>query len=420
MGALSSAVCADFVDDSKATVKYKNYYYNNDYREGGSPGKIEEWAQGLIFDLRSGYSQGTWGLGVDSLLLFGMKLDSGRGRNKGGSMIPTDDGKAVNEWSRWGATAKFKVGETEMFYGTLQPSLPVLLTNDGRVLPQTYMGGQVTTRDVEGMVFTAGRVTRATSRASTDRTGLAITGGTHASDAFLFGGVDLDVMPGLKGQYYYGKLEGYYQQHFLGGIYQRPLSQGLSLKVDTRFFKTDSIGANSAGKEGFSVAGYTRDNTGKIDNTTWSTSIALSVNAHAITIGYQSVSDGSNFVQPAQGSLPNKGAIGSSLYLQTDRLIQSFNRAGEQTTFAQYGYDFASLGLPGLRVSTMYLKGTSIKTRSGRDQSEWERDISVDYVIQSGVVKGLGITWLNGKSHSEASRDQDQNRVFISYSVPIL
>ncbi|MNR47029.1 Porin-like protein NicP precursor [compost metagenome] len=76
--------------------------------------------------------------------------------------------------------------------------------------------------------------------------------------------------------------------------------------------------------------------------------------------------------------------------------------------------------MPGLKASIMYLSGDHIKTASGEDQKEWERDISLDYTIQSGALKGVGFGWRNGETNSEASRDQDQNRLFVSYSVPLL
>jgi hypothetical protein len=116
----------------------------------------------------------------------------------------------------------------------------------------------------------------------------------------------------------------------------------------------------------------------------------------------------------------NKGEGGSSLYLYTDRTVQTFIQAGERTAFAQYAYDFASLGVPGLKASVMYLKGDHILTASGNDASEWERDISLDYVVQSGTFKNVGFGWRNGVSRSEVARDQDQNRVFVNYSIPLM
>jgi hypothetical protein len=56
------------------------------------------------------------------------------------------------------------------------------------------------------------------------------------------------------------------------------------------------------------VGGYTEDGDGKIDNHTWSAALTYSVQGHALMAGYQAVSDGSNFVQPNQGSLGGKCA----------------------------------------------------------------------------------------------------------------
>jgi hypothetical protein len=135
--------------------------------------------------------------------------------------------------------------------------------------------------------------------------------------------------------------------------------------------------------------------------------------------GYQQVSSDSGFVQLNQGGLPDKGAGGASVYLLTDRYIQNFTRAGERTGFAQYSYDFAALGVPGLKASAMYLSGSGIKTVAGPEQEEWERDLSLDYVIQSGPLKNVALGWRNGMSRSEASRDADQNRLVVSYSLPL-
>jgi hypothetical protein len=245
-------------------------------------------------------------------------------------------------------------------------------------------------------------------------------GGTRQGNQFDFVGGDWKVTKDLTAQYYFAHLENYYNQQFFGLIHTLAFSGNQSLKTDLRYFKTDSSGENSSGTSGYRISGYTKNGDGVIDNRIWSAALIYSVGAHAITAGYQSVSDDSSFTQTNQASLVNKGAGGSSLYLYTDRLIQSFTRAGERASFGQYAYDFAALGVPGLKASAMYVSGDNIKTRSGDDQKEWERDIFLDYVLQSGALKGVGFGWRNGKSNSEAARNQDQNRVFVSYSIPLL
>lgn len=420
--ALSNHAYADFLSDSKATLGMRNFYFNSDNRDGtAGPSKTEEWAQGLMLDYKSGYTDGTLGVGIDALGLMGITLDSGRGRHVGGTMIPSDsDGQAVDEWSRLGLTGKVRMSKTELRYGTLLPKLPILVANDTRVLPQTFEGGQITSGEFKDLTLIGGRIEHATGRGSTDQTGLSVLGGTRESNKFDFAGGDWKVTKDLTAQYYYANLNDYYTQHFFGLIHTFTISENQSLKTDLRYFKTDSSGENSSGTSGYRISGYTENGDGEIDNRTWSAALIYTVGGHGVTAGYQSVSDGSNFTQLNQGSLVDKGAGGSSLYLYTDRMLQSFNRAGEKTAFGQYAYDFAALGIPGLKASVIYLSGDNIKTASGNDQKEWERDLSLDYVVQSGALKNVGLGWRNAKSNSEATRNQDQNRVIVSYSIPLL
>jgi len=68
----------------------------------------------------------------------------------------------------------------------------------------------------------------------------------------------------------------------------------------------------------------------------------------------------------------------------------------------------------------VYLKGTNIQTTTG-DKSEWERDISLAYVIPQGPLKNLGVAWKNAMWRTDvATRDQDENRLIVSYSIPLL
>ncbi len=112
--------------------------------------------------------------------------------------------------------------------------------------------------------------------------------------------------------------------------------------------------------------------------------------------------------------------------------IQKFARAGERTWQARYAYDFAKLGVPGLTAGIIYLRGNNIDTvgRVGTAQvttvgtggTEWERDISVAYVVPEGTFKNLGFAWKNAMWRNDipGQRDQDENRLIVSYSIPLL
>src|SRR5690606_1196988 len=125
---------------------------------------------------------------------------------------------------------------------------------------------------------------------------------------------------------------------------------------------------------------YTKNGDGKIDNNTWSAAFTYSLGAHALMLGYQRVSDDSNFVQLNQGGI--EGSTGASVYLLTDRLIHSFTRAGERTAFGQYSYDFANVGVPGLKASAAYLKGTSIKVAGDRKSTRLNSShVKISYAV---------------------------------------
>jgi hypothetical protein len=149
---------------------------------------------------------------------------------------------------------------------------------------------------------------------------------------------------------------------------------------------------------------------------------------NAFLLGHQRVSDDGGFVYLNQGSLTNdigrnEGNAGASFYLFTDSMINGFVRAGENTTFGQYSYDFARVGVPGLKASISYLRGDDIKATNGtgKDQTEWERDMRVDYVIQSGVLKGFGTTLRQGTYRGDTNiAAQDQTRLIFNYTYSFM
>ncbi len=412
---------ADFIGDSKLNLGFRTLYYNNDYRDNtNGPSKTAEWAQGFKLDFQSGYTEGPIGVGVNALGLLGVTLDSGRGRHQGSSMIPSDGDHAADEWSRLGVTFKMRASKTELLAGSLFPKLPILVANDGRLLQQLFQGGMVTSNEFDGLTLVAGKLNKVTGRGSTDRTGLAVAGGREQSDSFTFAGVDYKLGSDLLLQYYHASLKDYYRQDFLGAVHTLPIGETQTFKTDLRYFRSRGQGANAAGEPGFQVAGFTRNGDGEIDNDTWSATFTYSVNGHSLLAGYQKVSDNSAFVQPNQATLSGGvEAGGSSTYLYTDRLASNFTRAGQATRYVQYSYDFAAMGVPGLNASIMYLDSDGIKTASGSNQREWERDLSLGYIIQNGPLKGLGFLWLNGMLHSEAVPNQDQNRLLVTYTLSL-
>lgn len=426
-----AALAGGFIEDSSATLGLRNFFYHNDISNRDNAPSAREWGQGFLFNYSSGYTQGTLGFGLDALALVGVKLDSGgdgdaTDSRSPGQLFPREsNGEAVDNYTKGGLTAKLRLSKTEARLGVLQPKLPVVTFNDGRLLPQVFHGGQITSNEIDNLTLTAGQLEQTTTRSSSDRIGLRIAGaaavnGIQAdSNTFYFAGGDYKVGKDLLLQYYYGNLEDFYQQHFLGLTHTLALGEG-ALKSDLRYFDSSADGRNdsAAGRAlGYRSAGYWNGNAAnpdrfEVDNQTWSALFTYSQAGHSLGLGYQQVSGSSAFPFLNQGD-------GSTAYLITDRQIGKFLSAGERTWLLEYGYDFATLGVPGLKASVAYLKGDNVNA-AGADGEEWERDLRIDYTVQSGTLKGLGLSWRNAILRGNVADDAQENRLIASYSIPLL
>ncbi|AAY39905.1 OprD family porin [Pseudomonas syringae pv. syringae] len=430
------ASAAGFLEDSKASVSSRTLYFNNDLREGFRASDQRETSTGLKFDYLSGFTQGTVGFGLDAQAVMGLHLGGGiehHNANTANTVVPTDtDGSSVSDWSRVGANAKMRFSKTELKVGNaLAPNLPILVSNDGRLLPQAFEGGILTSKDLDNVTFTAGQLNKSIGRASSNWTDLSVAGATQTADQFRFAGADWKVTKDLTLQYYYANLEDFYKQHFLGLVHVYQIDNDQSFKTDLRYFNSSADGKNSEAAAGyrFNNNGGYASHTGEVDNQTWSAMFTYALGGHSFMVGHQQVGDSGGMVYLGQGNVVDgrgrpEGNGGSSFYLFTDSMINGFNRAGENTTFGQYSYDFAKVGVPGLKAAIAYLSGDDIRdvNRNLGSHSEWERDMRVDYVIQSGPLKGFGTTVRHGsfRGDSATTADTDQTRILFNYTYSFM
>ncbi|MGA4816589.1 OprD family outer membrane porin [Pseudomonas aeruginosa] len=99
----------------------------------------DEWAQGFLLRLESGFSEGTVGFGVDAIGLLGFKLDSGGGRGGTGRCRPTAPPAAprmTTPSSAW--TAKARVSNSLLKVGALTSRCPLVSASDTRLLPELF------------------------------------------------------------------------------------------------------------------------------------------------------------------------------------------------------------------------------------------------------------------------------------------
>ncbi|NWD75106.1 OprD family porin [Pseudomonas gingeri] len=446
VGVLSQQAYADgqadakgFIEGATSTLGLRNFYINTDNRSGKPAQSLgAEWGQGFDLRFNSGYTQGTVGFGLDVIALEGIRLDSGSGSNgasktsAGATIFPTEangskNPSAVSDFGSLGLTGKVRVSQTELKIGTLLPNNPVIKYNDGRLLPQTFTGGEIKSNEIKDLTLTLGQVEKAKGRNSSNDEDLSIAGANASSNysqgttgrfsnKFQYAGADYKITKDLIASYYYGELKDFYKQNFLGLVNNWAIGPGV-LKSDLRYYNSTSDGANNNTSayytSGYYGGGVTK---GKVDNDLYSYLALYSVAGHTFGAGYQYSKGDSDFPWLNQGD-------GSSNSTITDMQIQKFARAGEKTWQARYAYDFAKVGVPGLTAGIIYLHGDNIQNTAG-SQSEWERDISLSYVIPEGTFKNLGFAWKNAMWRTStlvaSSGDQDENRLIVSYTIPLM
>ncbi|MGE8362153.1 OprD family porin [Pseudomonas sp.] len=383
---------ADFIDDSKASVELRNFYFNRDFRQEGARDKAEEWAQGFLLRLESGYTEGTVGFGVDALGMLGFKLDSGDG-TAGSGLLPADgSGGSQDEYSKLGLTGKVKVSNSTLKVGALHFRSPIVSANDSRLLPQTFQGALLNVQEIDNLIVQGGQINRIKANSSTDYTKMSANriGGT--SDDFVFGGADYKITPALTAGLHYGKLEDIYQQYYGTLSHLLQLGEGQSFKTDLRYASSREDG-----------------NFRDIDNRAFGAMFTYSLGGHAVGAGYQRMS----------GDDPFPYIASSDPFLVNFVQINDFANIDERSWQVRYDYNFAAMGIPGLTFMTRYISGDNVQVGASNGGKEWERNTDIGYVFQEGALKNLGVKWRNATVRSNFGNDLDENRLILSYSLAL-
>ena len=435
------AAQAAFIEDSKASLELRNFYMNRDFRHddkkhkainnptndpakyqvgGNRQSKAEEWAQGFLLRYESGFTEGTVGVGVDAIGSLGLKLDSGRGTAGTGLLLQDKETKkAQDSYSKLAAAAKFKVSNSVLKVGNVMPKLPVISSSDSRLLPQSFKGGSLNVQEIEGLSVDLGRLDRVNNKASQDHEALKVNGlqskslkytkkneahkltnRRQDSNAFDFASLSYKWGDtGLTTGYHYGKLDDFYKQHIVNGVYVLPIADGQSLKIDLRYART-----SEDGKSG-------------IDNRAISGMLTYSLGYNSFGLGYQKMSGDTGYAYLAE----------TDPFLTNYVQVRDFAAQDEKSWQARYDYNFAGLGVPGLNFMTRYVRGSNIhmgyntagvKKSTGK---EWERDTDIAYVVQDGPLKNLGVRWRNSTVRSDISVGKvNENRLIVSYTIPLL
>ena len=133
---------------------------------------------------------------------------------------------------------------------------------------------------------------------------------------------------------------------------------------------------------------------GPIDNLTWSVAPGVKFGAHSIMLAYQKVQGDTPF-----DYLAFRDGQTTVAHLANNVQLSDFNAPNDRSWQVRYDYDFTARGVPGLRCMIRYIqgqggKGSNIVPESSYSSlgfqdggRHWERNIELQYVVQSGPAK---------------------------------
>ncbi|MBC3255032.1 OprD family porin [Pseudomonas paralactis] len=427
MAALPLAVAAElekpegFIEGSSLNVLARTFYFNRDDRKGQSSptgnGYSEAWAQGLISQFESGFTQGTVGFGLDAFAMLGLKLDSGAGRSGGkGSfgVLPVDSAnQPENSYSKLGGAAKLRVWDTVIKAGDVFPLTPVVAYGDSRVLPQSFRGLTVQNTSLEGLSLQGGRLS---GMSQPNESGM-----NNGFATFYAGKVDSPWVGYVGGDYQFNKhlsvslyssrLKDAWNQYYLGSNANYALTDEVSLFGDFNVYKAVDEGSKQLGE---------------FDNTIWSARLGVKVGAHSVAVSHQRNNGDDDFDYLRQSD---------SIFLNNSIQYSDFNSPKERSWMVRYDLDMQAFGIPGLSFMTRYGKGTGADYSNANavymrrdaagnpltDQRRWERDIEAKYVVQNGRFKDLSLRLRQATVRSSAfESDLEEVRLIAEYPLAVL
>lgn len=399
-----SAASGGFIEDATATLQARNYYFSRDFSDIVGPNKqskAEEWAQGFILKVNSGFTQGPVGFGVDAIGMLGLKLDSGGGRVNTGLLPTGSDGKAQDDFSRLGAALKVRFAQAELRIGELTPNLPVLAFSDIRLLPPTYQGLSIVSNDIAGLTLQGGQL-RSGSLLNEAGDGEMFAkigytprrGAGQSSDRFNYGGADYafnDKRTSVG--VWYAQLQDIYNQRFYSLKHSQPVGDWV-LGANIGFYDSQEDGDRLLGD---------------IDNQASFSQISARHGGHTVMVGYQAMFGDDAFPRVFNNIAPLGNEVPTYEFAEKD----------ERSWQARYDYDFAALGVPGLVATVRYITSDNVDTGKGFEGEAHERDLDLGYTVQSGPLKNVGIRVRNVAARSNYRSDIDENRLILSYTLTL-
>jgi hypothetical protein len=408
-----------FIEDSHANVLLRNAYINRD-KKHGTDDQIE-WGQAssptsppaspkapsVSALTPSACTPCVW-TAAKATTVVAASTSSSRTTPRTPTATP-----AAHNLARGGAAVKFRISNTVLKYGDQMPALPVLNYDDGRLLPESFTGTLITSKEIKGLELNAGRFTQEARKSAEGRD----SGGLKSIDVL---GGSYKFTDNFTASLYTADNEDVMKKHYLGLNYVFPIANDQSLTLDFNGYKT------SIDKQFVRSAELNGDS-----NTIWSLAATYAFGPHSFTLAHQRSTGSTGYNYGGYQSAGGTSDGGSTIYL-ANSYWSDFNAEDERSWQLGYGLDFGAFGVPGLTYKVAYVVGDNINTRNVKNPQGFgegkEREIfnQLRYVVQDGPAKDLSIklrsSFLrtnNAVQQNGYNDDGNEVRVFVEYPISI-
>jgi outer membrane porin, OprD family len=365
-----------FFRDSIFSLEPRFYYR---YLDDGK-GLSEAFGGGGALLLTSGWWHDTLQFGIGGYTTQPLAT----GRDPGGTGLVRPDGDGLSVLGQvWG---KLHVGVATATLFRQELELPFINGDDTRMIPNMFEAYRLDIKPSDVFRLGFAYVTREKTKTSAEFRPMSEVAGVQGVDrgtsvvGFLLGAKDATYI-GAVNELTWDLLNIAYVE----ASKTWRLSNGFELRGELQFIDQQSVGHELLGSFGTQLYGA---------------SLIASYRSAVLTVAFTSTADGSEILRPF-GGVPAFNSL----------MISDFDGAGENSWGVGLSYDFARIGLTGVKAFANYAHG-----ELSANQHEDEIDGTIDYRIDRGPLKNFWLRFryaYNAPSNQAATEDF---RVILNYT----
>lgn len=380
-----------FFRDAKVVLRLRTFYFNRTNPNGTIN---EAWAAGGSVVYQSGWYQEFFSIGAE---IFNAQKLYAPG-DRGGTRVLRSGQQDYTVLGRLYGHLKYQTHEVMLYRQYLD--LPYLNRQDNRLTPNTFEGyrlfGQLAQfHYLIGYIDKMKRrgastfisMSQAAGASARRKRGLVLLGFGYLPPNAVQMGVTNYLIPDAMNILY------------AETTYTWMATPSLGIRAAAQFSDQRSVGKALLPGPSFAAQ-------------TGSTEAILSYHNAAVMVGFSRTASTGAIHSPF-GTAPG--------YLT--QIARDFNRAGEVAWKIGLAYDFAGSDFPGLSLLLSYTYGwnahDAVRKKALPDEAEW--DVTVDYRIQQGFLRGVWFRIRNGfVDFKGQGRPLNDLRISINYELPVL